>query len=57
VLQLGKEEREKQNWFKAKVKLIESFYFANQDTIEGMFGFRIDSCTIKMGDLMVNAVI
>jgi hypothetical protein len=32
VLQLGKEEREKQNRLKAKVYSIEPFYFATQDT-------------------------
>ena len=32
VLQLEKEEREKENGLKAKVYLIESFCFATQDT-------------------------
>ena len=32
VLGLGKEEREKQNRLKAKVKIIGPFYFGDQDT-------------------------
>ena len=32
VLGLGKEEREKQNGLKAKVKSIGPFYFSDQDT-------------------------
>ena len=32
VLGLGKEEREKQNGLKAKVKSIGPFYFVDQDT-------------------------
>ena len=47
MLQLEKEEREKQNGLKAKVYLIGPFYFATQDTIEGVSGFRIDNHTIK----------
>ena len=49
VLQLGKEEREKQNGLKAKVYLIGPFCFADQDTIESVIGFRIDSRTMKKG--------
>ena len=48
-LRLGKEEREKQNGLKAKVYLIGPFCFADQDTIESVIGFRIDSRTIKRG--------
>ena len=51
VLQFGKEEREKQNGLKAKVYLIGPFYFATQDTIEGVSGFRIDNRTIKRENL------
>jgi len=47
VLQLGKEEREKQNGFKAKVYLIGTFCFASQDTIKSLTGFRLDSRTMK----------
>ena len=57
VLKFGKEERKKQNGLKTKVYLIGPFCFATQDTIEGVSGVRIDSRTIKRGDLMVNAVI
>jgi hypothetical protein len=35
MLQLRKEEREKQNRLKAKVYLIEPFCFATQDTKKG----------------------
>ena len=49
--QLEKEEREKQNGFKAKVHLIEPFCFTTQDTIEGVSGFMIGNCTIKRGNL------
>jgi hypothetical protein len=37
--------------------LIGPFYFITQDTIEGVSGFRIDSHTIKRGNLEVNTVI
>ena len=51
MLQLGKEEREKQNGLKTKVYLIEPFCFATQDTIEGVSGFMIDNRTIKRENL------
>ena len=47
MLQLRKEEREKQNGLKTKVYLIGSFCFAGQDAIEFMIGFKIDNRTIK----------
>jgi hypothetical protein len=53
----GKEEREKQNRLRAKVYLIGPFCFATQDIIEGVSGFRIDSRTIKRGNLDANTVI
>ena len=46
---LGKEEREKQNGLKAKVKSIGPFCFGDQDTIESVITFRIDGRTIKRG--------
>jgi hypothetical protein len=51
VLQLRKEEREKQNMFKAKIYLKGPFCFATQDTIEGVSGFMIDNRTVKMKNL------
>jgi hypothetical protein len=40
VLQVRKEEREKQNGLKANLYLIVPFCFATQDTIEGVSGLR-----------------
>ena len=57
VLYFGKEERKKQNGLKAKVYLIGPFCFATQDILVGVGGFRIDSLTIKRGNLDVNVVI
>jgi hypothetical protein len=51
MLQPRKEEREKQNMLKSKVYLKGSFYFATQDTIEGVSKFIIDKNTIKRGNL------
>jgi hypothetical protein len=51
VLQLGKEEREKQNGLKTKVYLKGPFCFATQDTIKDVSGFRIDNHTIKRENL------
>jgi hypothetical protein len=51
VLQLGKEEREKQNRLKAKVYLIGPFCFAGQAAIECVTEFRIDNRTIKRENL------
>jgi hypothetical protein len=47
VLQLGKEEIK--NGLEAKVYTIGPFCFADQDTIESVTGFRIDSHTMKRG--------
>ena len=52
MLQLGKEEREKQNWLKAKVIYIGSFCFGDQDTIESVITLMIDGRTIKRGALI-----
>ena len=52
ALDFGKEEREKQNWLKAKVIYIGSFCFGDQDTIESVIIFRIDGRTIKRRALM-----
>ena len=46
-----KEEREKQKWAQGKGKAIGPFCFGDQDTIEGVVIFRIDSRTIKRGIL------
>jgi hypothetical protein len=51
ILQLGKEEREKQNALKAKVKNLRPFCFAGQDAIKYVIGFRIDNRTIKRKNL------
>jgi hypothetical protein len=40
-----------------KARVLIGFYFATQDTIEGVSGFKINSRTIKRGDLETNAVI
>ena len=47
VLQLGKEETETKILWRSR--RIIGFCFANQDTIEGVIGFRIDSRTMKRG--------
>jgi hypothetical protein len=56
VLQLEKEEREK-NGLKAKIYEIGPFCLANQDMVECVIGFRIDSYTIKRGTLTLITVI
>ena len=50
-------KKEKKNGLKAKVSLIGPFCFSNQDAIECVIGFRIDSRTIKRGTLTVITVI
>ena len=58
MLQLGKEEREKQKSHEDQGKGIDrDFILSNQDTIEGVIGFKIDSRTINRGDLTINTVI
>jgi hypothetical protein len=42
---------------KIKARVLIGFCFAIQDTIEGVSEFRIDSRTIKRGDLEANVVI
>ena len=49
VLQLRKEEREKQNPWKSRQRYMIGFCFGTQDTIESVSVFRIDSHTIKRG--------
>jgi hypothetical protein len=49
---LGKEEREKQNRYKAKVYLIRAIFFGDQDIMESVITFRIDGHTIKRGALI-----
>jgi hypothetical protein len=45
----GKEEREKQKGPKERYKTIGNFVFGDQDTIESVITFRIDSHTFKRG--------
>ena len=56
VLQLRKEEREKQKPRRSRQMYQISFYFGEQDTIESMITFRIDSHTIKRGNLWLNGL-
>ena len=51
VLQHGKEEREKQKPRRSRQRYQIGFCFGSQDTIEGVSVFRIDSHTIKRGNL------
>jgi hypothetical protein len=51
VLQLGKEEREKQKPRRSRQRYQMGFYFGTQDTIEGVSVFRIDNNTIKRENL------
>ena len=43
-------KKEKQNGLKAKVYLIGPFCFGDQDNIENVITFRIDSRTMKRGE-------
>ena len=52
-LQIGKEEREKQKPSVDQGKDIK-YCFGTQDTIEGVSVFRIDSHTIKRGNLWLS---
>ena len=54
VLQFGKEEREKQKPRRSRQRYQIGFYFGTQDTIEGVSVFRIDSRTIKRGNLWLS---
>jgi Flp pilus assembly protein TadB len=53
VLQLEKEEREKQNQVLIKAQVSNRFFYT-QDTIEGVSVFRIDSRTIKRENLWLS---
>ena len=53
VLQLGKEEREKQKPRRRQMYKI-GFCFGDQGTIESVITFRIDSHTIKRRNLWLN---
>ena len=53
-LQLGKEEREKQKPRRSRQRYQIGFCFGTQDTIEGVGVFRIDSHTIKRGNLWLS---
>ena len=57
VLQLGKEEREKQKPRRSRQRYQIGFCFGTQDTIKGVSVFRIDSHTMKRGEIIVDAVI
>jgi hypothetical protein len=54
VLQLGKEEREKQKPRRLRQMYQIGFCFGTQDIIEGMSVFRIDSHTIKREKLWLS---
>ena len=54
VLQLRKEEREKQNPWKSRQRYMIGFCFVTQDTIEGVSVFRIDRRTMKRGKSWLN---
>ena len=54
VLQLGKEEREKQKPRRSRQRYQIVFCFGTQDTIEGVSVFRIDSHTIKRGNIWLS---
>ena len=53
-LQLGKEERGKQKPRRSRQRYQICFCFGTQDTIGGVSVFRIDSRTIKRGDLWLS---
>ena len=54
VLQLGKEEIEKQKPSVIKTKVSNRFCFGDQDTVESVITFWIDSCTIKRENLWLS---
>ena len=53
VLYIWKRRKRKTKWAQGKGITIGPFWFGDQDTIDSMITFRIDSRTIKRGDLMV----
>ena len=54
-LQLGKEEREKQKPRRSRQRYQIGFCFDTQYTIEGVSVFRIDSRTIKRGNIWLSS--
>jgi hypothetical protein len=56
MLQLGKEEREKQNSRRSRQRYQIGFCFGTQDMIEGVSVFMINSRTIKRGILWLNSL-
>jgi hypothetical protein len=56
VLQFGKEERETK-WAQAKGTFDRAILFCHSRCLVGVSGFRIDSRTIKRGDLDANTVV
>ena len=53
-LQLGKKEREKQKSRRSRQRYQIGFCFGTQDTIVGVSVFRINSRTIKRGNLWLS---
>jgi hypothetical protein len=53
-LQFGKEEREKQKPRRSRQMYMTCFVFGDQDTIESVITFRIDSRTIKRRNLWLS---
>ena len=54
VLHLGKEEREKPKPRRSRQRCLIGFCFGSQDIIEGVSAFRIDSRTIKRGNIWLS---
>ena len=52
----GKEEREKQKWAQGKGILIGAIFVSHSRHHRGCEWPRIDSCTIKRGDLWLNGL-
>ena len=50
-LQIGKEEKQKQKPSRSRQRCKIDFCFGDQDTIESVITFRIDSRTIKRGNI------
>ena len=55
VLQLRKEERKKQKPRRSRQRYLIGFCSATQDNIEGVSVFRIDSHTIKRGNVWLSS--
>ena len=55
-LQLGKEERGKQNQGDQDKGIRYVLFFCDQDTIESVITFMIDNCTIKRENVWLNGL-